>query len=196
MVIRGDYLVEDIKGCELSQESNKVVTKHFSGANKTGLKSYLLPTKLRTPKNIVLHCGTNDLKKENSANEISNDIAEVALLCKSDNNNVLVPGIVPRSDKLNAKAIEVNRNLKSECRRRNIGFISNSNITPKHDCNKSDLHLYWKGTNKLVENFLFALSKLDKFNHELKKRLSIDLSFEAFLEIFQSTLNRIASDKQ
>ena len=79
MVIRGDYLVEDIKGCELSQESNQVITKHFSGPNKTGLKSYLLPTKLRTPKNIVLHCGTNHLKKENSANEISNNIAEVAL---------------------------------------------------------------------------------------------------------------------
>ena len=38
------------------------------------------------------------LKKENSANEISNDIIKVALLCKSDSNNVLVSGIIPRSD--------------------------------------------------------------------------------------------------
>ena len=55
----------------------------------TDMKSYLLPTKSRSPENIVLHCGTNDLKKEKSANEISNYIIEVALLCKSDNNNVL-----------------------------------------------------------------------------------------------------------
>ena len=55
----------------------------------TDMKSYLLPTKSRSPENIVLHCGTNDLKKENSANEISDYITEVALLCKSDNNNVL-----------------------------------------------------------------------------------------------------------
>ena len=36
----------------------------------------------------------------------------------------------------------------------------------------------------------------NKFNDELKKRISFDLSFEAFLEIFQSTLNRFANYKQ
>ena len=35
-----------------------------------------------------------------------------------------------------------------------------------------------------------------KFNDELKKEISIDLSFEAFLEIFQSTLNRFVPYKQ
>ena len=89
------------------------------------------------------------------------NLIEVALLCKSDNNNVLVSGIVLRSDKHNAKAIEVNWHLKNECRKRNICFISNSIINPKYDCNKSGFHLNWKGTNKLVENFLFALSKFD-----------------------------------
>ena len=95
-----------------------------------------------------------------SANEISNDIIEVAL-CKFDNSNVLVSCIVPPSDKLNAKPIKVNKHLKNECRKRNIYFISNSNINPKYDCNKSVLHLNLKGTNKLAENFLFALSKFD-----------------------------------
>ena len=127
-VILGDSLVKNIKGWELSDHSNKVVTKHFSWASTTDMKSYLLPTKSRNPENIVLHCRTNDLKKENSAIEISNDIFEVALLCKCDNKSVLVSGIVPRSDKHNAKAIEVNRHLKNECRKRNICFISNSNI--------------------------------------------------------------------
>ena len=79
----------------------------------------------------------------------------------SANNNVLVSGIVPRNNKLNIKAIEVNRHLKNECRKRNICFISNSNINPKYGCNKNRLHLNRKGTNKLVENSLFALSKLD-----------------------------------
>ena len=44
-VILYDSLVKDIKGWELSDESSKVVTKHFSGANTTDVKSYLLPTK-------------------------------------------------------------------------------------------------------------------------------------------------------
>ena len=55
----------------------------------------------------------SNFKKKNSANEISNDVIEVALLCKSDNNNVLVSSIIPCSDKRNAKAIEVNRHLKT-----------------------------------------------------------------------------------
>ena len=34
----------------------------------------------------------------------------------------------------------------------------------------------------------------NKFNEELKKRISIDLSFEAFPKTFQSTLNRFAPE--
>ena len=64
-VILGDSLVKDIKDWELFDESNKVVTKYFSGASTSDMKSYLLPTKSSNPENIVLHCGTNDLKKEN-----------------------------------------------------------------------------------------------------------------------------------
>ena len=132
-------LVKYIKGWELSDENNKVVTKHFSRANMTDMKSYLLPAKSCNPENIVIHWGIDNLKK-NSANEVSNDIIEVALLCKSDN-NALVSVIIPRSGKRNAKTTEVNKHLKNECRKRNICFISNSNINPKYDCNKRGLHL-------------------------------------------------------
>ena len=126
------------------------------------MKSYLLSTKLLNSENMVLHFAKNNVKKENKANEIRNDIIEVALLCKSDNDNVLISGIIPRSDKLNPKATEVNRHLKNECRKRNICVISNLNINPKYDCNKSGIHLNWKETNKLLlKNFLFALSKFD-----------------------------------
>ena len=132
-------LVKYIKGWEISDENNKVVTKHFSRANMTDMKSYLLPAKSCNPENIVIHWGIDNLKK-NSANEVSNDIIEVALLCKSDN-NALVSVIIPRSGKRNAKTTEVNKHLKNECRKRNICFISNSNINPKYDCNKRGLHL-------------------------------------------------------
>ena len=115
------------------------------------MKSYLLSNKSLNSENMVLHFAKNNVKKENKANEIRNDIIEVALLCKSDNDNVLISGIIPRSDKLSPKATEINRHLKNECRKRNICFISNLNVNPKYDCNKSGLHLNWKETNKLVE---------------------------------------------
>ena len=43
--ILGDSLVKNIEGWELPDQSNKVITKHFSGASTTDMKSYLLPTK-------------------------------------------------------------------------------------------------------------------------------------------------------
>ena len=64
-------------------------------------------------------------------------------------------------DKLNAKAAQVNSFLKNEYGERNICFINNSNINPKYHCNQSGIHLNRSGTNRLIENLLFALSKFD-----------------------------------
>ena len=98
--------------------------------------------------------------RKKTANEINNDIIEVALLSKSHNSNVLVFGIIPLLLWYNNKAIEVNRHLKNKCCKRNICFISYSDINPKCDCNKSGLHLNWKKTNKLVENFYLLWASL------------------------------------
>ena len=73
--------------------------------------------------------------------------------------------------------------MKNECRKRNICFISNSNINPKYDCNKSGLHLNWKGTNKLVENFLFALTRFDNWH---KAQVSNTNFYENKLESSES----------
>ena len=52
------------------------------------------------------------------------------------------------------------------------------------------------GKPKTIYYRCFKNFEQNKFNEELKKRISIDLSFEAFLEIFQSTLDRFAPYKQ
>ena len=153
--------MKEVKGWELSDENNKVVTKQFSGATTDDMKSYIQPTISNDPECIVLHCGTNDLRKNTSAVEIGQKILELAVSCKSDSNNILISGIVPRRDKLNAKAAQVNSFLKNECGKRNICFINNSNINPRYHCNQSGIHLNRSGTNRLIENLLFALSKFD-----------------------------------
>ena len=53
-----------------------------------------------------------------------------------------------------------------------------------------------KGKPKTIYYWRFKNFEQNKFNEELKKRISIDLSFEAFLEIFQSNLDRFAPYKQ
>ena len=116
------------------------------------MKSHIQPTISNDPEFIVLHCGTN---------EIGQKILELPVSCKSNSNNILITGIVPRRDKLNTKAAQVNNFLKNECGKRNICFIKSSNINPRYHFNQSGIHLNRSGTNRLIENLLLALSKFD-----------------------------------
>ena len=52
------------------------------------------------------------------------------------------------------------------------------------------------GKPKTISYRCFKNFDQKKFNDELKKRISVDPSFEAFLEIFQFTLHRFAPYKQ
>ena len=52
-----------------------------------------------------------------------------------------------------------------------------------------------KGNPKTIYYGCFKNFEQDKFNEEVKKRISIDLSFEAILEILESTLARFAPYK-
>ena len=55
---------------------------------------------------------------------------------------------------------------------------------------------FTKGKPKTIYYRCFINYDQKKFNDKLKKRISIDLSFEEFLEIFQSTLKKSAPYKQ
>ena len=58
-VILGDSIVKEVKGWELSDKNNKVVTKQFSGATTDDMKSCIQPMISNDPECIVLHCGAN-----------------------------------------------------------------------------------------------------------------------------------------
>ena len=58
----GDSLVRDVKGWKLSDEKNKVVAKHFSGAKTKDMEFYIIPTLEQIPKTIIIRSGTNDLR--------------------------------------------------------------------------------------------------------------------------------------
>ena len=132
--------MKEVKGWDISENKNKVVTKHFNGATTDDMKSYIQPTISNDPEYIVLHCDTNDLRQNTSAVEIGQKILELATSCKSNSNNILISGIDQRRSKLNAKAAQVNSFLKNECGKRNICFINNSSINPRYHCNQSGIH--------------------------------------------------------
>ena len=78
---------------------------------------------------------------------------KIALESKTDENDVAISGIIPRSDdmKLNAKGIQVNDFLTSQY---GFGFIANDNFKTNFHLNNSGLHLNFTGTNTFGNNLL------------------------------------------
>ena len=131
--------------------------RHFPGAKKDDMKSYVVPTIKQNPDTIVIHCGTNDLKTEKDHEKIADNIQRLAHQCKTDNNTVMNSGMLPRNSNLNDDVIKINKILREGCSKRNTGFIDNENINPRYNCNRSKLHLNKRGTILLIENILFSL---------------------------------------
>ena len=144
----------------MSAEKNKLVVKHFTGAKTKEVKSYIITTLEQNPETIIIHSGTNDLKSDSSPEEIARDIINLTKSCKTQANKIILCSIVPRYDNLNEKTTRVNKCLKKECEARSICFIDHRNISPKHNCNRSGLHLNYSGTKKLIENISFCYVNL------------------------------------
>ena len=156
VTVIGDSTLKDCKPHKMKHKlgrNEKLYIKAFNGANIEDMADYARPTVRRAPDLIVLHAGTNDLRGEKSAKNIADDIIKLGLEIKSDLNDVMISSIIFRADSLNEKGMEVNKYLKAECANHGLFFIDNSNIA-KHHLNGSGLHLNFKGTVTLANNFL------------------------------------------
>ena len=85
-VILGDSIVKDVKGWKLSDDKNKVVVKHFSGAKTKDMEFCIIPTLEQNPETIILNSGTNDLKRDSCPEEIARDIIKLITSCKTQTN--------------------------------------------------------------------------------------------------------------
>ena len=159
-VVLGDSIVKNIRGFKMKEAIDHQENVHvytFPGADIDAMNSHVTPTMKKNPETIILHCGTNDLGGNDSAQTVAENIAELAQALNTNVNKVYVSGIVPRGDRLNEKAMEVNEKLQRMCQRRKIQFIDNRNIDPQLHLNGSRLHLNYQGTCCLANNFLRAL---------------------------------------
>ena len=66
------------------------MVKFFGGATTKDMESYIQPTTERTPSNVILHCGTNDLKTSTDLEQIAENIINLAKSIKTDKNDVLI----------------------------------------------------------------------------------------------------------
>ena len=72
---------------------------------------------------------------------------------KTNQNRVIVSSIVPRKDRLNKKAKEVNIKLREKCEANGLTTIAHNNINPSRHTNAKGLHLNNYGDKQLTKNF-------------------------------------------
>ena len=107
-----------------------------------------------------MRVGTNNLNSPLPPKEIADGIIDLAKSMKTDNRNITISTIIPRGDKLNNKANEVNNFLMQLCRDCNIPFIDHSkNINPHKHLNRSKLHFNITGNRIFVDNITRFLIK-------------------------------------
>ena len=159
ILILGDNMVKHIQGWDISSKldnKHKAYVPSFSSAIVKSMKDYPKPC-IKEDKldHLILHVGTNDLASENNVEKNPKSIVNLAKGLVADDRTISVFNIVPKNDKLNSKAAEVNSYLESMCSNVNMYFIDNTRvINPKKHLNNSKLHLNLKGSPKLRDLLL------------------------------------------
>jgi len=136
-----------------------VVVKSFPGATTNDMKHYLVPTVDKSPQQIILHVGTNDLR-DHSPTVVAENIVDLDSKIEVESNaEVILSELVSRSDNVpNDAAKTVNKHLLKYCNhdQNDRRMIKHQNID-RNCLNKSGLHLNEEGNNILFRNFVNAL---------------------------------------
>lgn len=153
-VVVGDSMVKNLQGWRLSTEENHVVVKSFAGATTSDMEDYVKPVIRKEPQKLILHVGTNDLKKL-SPNRVAEGIANIATQIQEDSprTEIVISSLLTRSDKpeLSAKVNETNKLINAICCKSKWKFIDHKLINAT--ClNSRGLHLNRKGTSLLAKN--------------------------------------------
>lgn len=155
VVIAGDSMIQHVHGWEMSNSEVSVAVKSFSGAKIDDMADFLQPVIRRSPDNIILHIGTNNIKDKDSPDVLAAGISNLAsmIIKKSPSTKVAISSLIVRRDRnLSMKIKSVNKLLLSTCAANNWQFINNANLD--ESClNQRGLHLNRKGSGILSRNF-------------------------------------------
>ena len=113
------------------------------------------------PSVFITHVGTSDLPTDMPPEEIFEKTITFSKHLKSENNELVVSGIAPRSDSYKEKVETVNKLLKDTFTKENMHFVCHSNINVKRHRKRSNLHLNDHSISALVKNFKNFLNNTD-----------------------------------
>ena len=163
VVVAGDSMLRYVKGWELSTGRQNVSVKSFSGATVDDMSDFLKPTIRKHPDKLVIHAGTNDIRKSDPKT-VADKVTDLAKQFKKDSGNteIVISSLVVRTDgpELAKKVKQTNIVLKSNCISNNLTFLDNSNINRSH-LNYRGLHLNREGSVLLQNNITNILKSKD-----------------------------------
>ena len=157
-------MIKKVFGDKLSRQldhKNHVVVRSFGRAKTKCMEDYIKPAVKLAPKQIILHCGTNNLPSNEDPETIAKDIMTLAKNIKIDTTKVAILDIILGRDNFNHKAKHVNQTLKKICEEENIPFISHHGINNRFHLNSRGLHLNDKDATRLAQNFKNFLSDIE-----------------------------------
>ena len=113
--------------------NDRVYVKSFPGATIRDMHEYAIPSMRHNPNLIDIH----------STNDIAQEIIELCMKLKSDENDIMISGIDARKDDklLEDKRQKVEELLKIKTSALGFGFIERNEIKPQLHCNYGGLHL-------------------------------------------------------
>ena len=157
LLIVGDSIVKNIEPYKMKKSTKYVTTvKSIPGATTEGMSHHVKGCMVDfAPDIVLLHCGTNDLKKDLTPQKIVQNILKLAEeVSGGGKRDVLVSGIINIGDDYNAKVQKVNQFLSEIRTRKNVKYIDNGFFNIDLDMlNQSKLHLNRFCTIQLVKNY-------------------------------------------
>ena len=133
VAVIGDSMVKHLNPSKLRKGTkHNINVQTFSEANVADMRYFVKPAISRSPDYLLLHVGTNDLKRQTPqqiAGSISTMCREIAK--DSPDTKVVLSEVITRSDdsSLNPKIKELNCKLSQVCQNNNWGLLNHNNIT-------------------------------------------------------------------
>jgi hypothetical protein len=132
----------------------------------TKAKSIIENTTFTSPKTFMIHCGTNDLERQQSNDELTNTMDETirSIQTKHPECRIIISTLLPRNDELNQKAINLNRKLEEIISsKHNTELVNHKNIQRTSHM-KDNKHLNETGVRLFALNLKAAYFKTSPRN--------------------------------
>ena len=119
--ILGDSMIKHLKGCDIPaklKQHHSIYVQPFTGAKVRSMKDYVKPC-IREDNldHIILHVETNELSSKNNAEKVGKSIVDPAKSPLSENQKVIISGIIPRNDEWNNKVLNKLTTIRKKCAR-------------------------------------------------------------------------------